>query len=242
MEWSDDAVVLSARKHGESSLIVSLLTQHHGRHSGLVRGGSSRRNRGLFEPGNFVRAQWRARLPEHLGTFTCELTEAIAAELLMDRLKLAGLSAVCAIADTAVPEREPQGSLYQGLVVLLRSFEDDRYWPTIYVRWELGLLQELGFSLDFTCCASTGQKNNLKYVSPKSGRAVSDEAGEPYKDVLLPLPGFLLENDRYASGEEIRQALKLTGYFLNRHAYAPTSSQLPEARNRLLQRFKNITD
>lgn len=218
------------------------MTQHHGRHSGLVRGGSSRRSRGLYEPGNIVRAQWRARLPDHLGTYTCELTEAIAAEMLMDRLKLAGLSAVCAIADAAVPEREPHGALYQGLVVLLRSLQDDRAWPTIYVRWELGLLQELGFSLDFTSCASTGQTHNLRYISPKSGRAVSEEAGEPYKDVLLPLPAFLLESTRYASAVEIRQALRLTEYFLNRYAFASTSSKLPEARKRLMDRFKKLAD
>ncbi len=241
MEWTDDAVILSARKHGEASIIVSLLTRHHGRHSGLVRGGSSRRNRGLYEPGNIVRAQWRARLPEHLGTYTCELTHAIAADLLLDRLKLAGLSAVCALADVTIPEREENQSLYEGLVVLLNSFEDDRYWPTIYVRWELGLLQELGFSLDFSCCASTGATENLTFVSPKSGRAVCEEAAAPYKDVLLPLPEFLRVGGQYGSHEDVCQALKLTGYFLNRHAFSGATGHMPEARNRLLERLRKLS-
>ncbi len=240
MEWSDDAVVLCARKHGESSVILSLFTQNHGKHSGLVRGGTSRRNRGLFEPGNIVRARWRARLPDHLGAFTCELTSAIAAELLSDRLKLSGLSAICAVADAAVPEREPHHSIYDGIRVLLGSFQDDQIWPTIYVRWELGLLQELGFRLDLSACAATGQTADLIYVSPKSGRAVCGAAGEPYKDVLLPLPAFLLDSNQTGTSEEICQALRLTGYFLNRHAFSATTSQIPEARNRLIDRFRKL--
>lgn len=238
MDWVDDAIVLSARKHGETSLIVSLLTRDHGRHAGLVRGGAGRRNRGVYQPGNLVRAQWRARLPDHLGTYTCELTKSIAADLLSNRLSLSGLSAVCAITDAALPEREPHEALYQGLLILLGSFEDDELWPTIYVRWELGLLQELGFRLDFSSCASTGQTTDLTYVSPKSGKAVSEAAAAPYKDVLLPLPGFLLDQGKTGSHGEIHQALKLTGYFLNRHAFGDSTGQIPEARKRLIERFK----
>ena len=239
MEWDDDAVVLSARKHGETSLIVNLLTLDHGRHAGLVRGGAGRRSRGVFQPGNLVRAQWRARLPDHLGTYSCELTRSVAADLLSNRLSLSGLSAVCSMTDSVLPEREPHQALYKGLLILLDSLENTQLWPTIYVRWELGLLQELGFSLDFSACASTGQTHDLTYVSPKSGRAVSEQAAAPYKDVLLPLPAFLLEPSQTASLAEVYQALKLTGYFLNRHAYAASSGQLPEARNRLMERIRN---
>ncbi|NQW02339.1 MAG: DNA repair protein RecO [Rhodospirillales bacterium] len=241
MEWSDNGIVLSARKHGETSLIVSLLTECHGRHAGLVRGGAGRRNRGLFEPGNLVRAQWRARLPDHLGTYTCELTRSVAADLMRDRLKLSGLSAVCAVTDAALSEREPHQALYQGLLILLDAFADDHLWPTIYVRWELGLLQELGFSLDLSACAATGKTDGLAYVSPKSGKAVSETAAAPYKDVLLPLPAFLLDSSRTGSPGDIHKALKMTGYFLNRHAFAPTSGHIPEARNRLMERFKTST-
>jgi DNA repair protein RecO (recombination protein O) len=242
LEWTDNAIVLSSRKHGESSLIVSLLTDTHGRHAGLVRGGSSGRNRGLYEPGNLVRAKWRARLPDHLGTYTCELTRSVAADFMKDRLKLCGLSAVCAVTDSALPEREPHQTLYQALLILLESFADDQVWPSVYVRWELGLLQELGFRLDLSACASTGQTEGLSYVSPKSGKAVSEAAAAPYRDVLLPLPKFMLDNSQARSSADIHMALKLTGYFLNRHAYAPASGQMPEARNRLLDRFRSSNE
>lgn len=239
LDWVDDAIVLSARKHGETSLVVSLLTNNHGRHAGLVRGGAGRRNRGVYQPGNLVRAQWRARLPEHLGTYSCELTKSVAADLLSNRLSLAGLSAVCAVTDAALAEREPHKALYQGLLVLLGTFDDENLWPTVYVRWELGLLQEIGFGLDFSACASTGQTTGLTYVSPKSGKAVSEEAAAPYKDILLPLPEFLLNQRQSGSATEIQQALKLTGYFLNRHAFGASTGQIPEARKRLLERFRN---
>ena len=238
MEWSDDAVVLSSRKHGESSLIVSLLTHHHGRHAGLVRGGSSRRNRGLFEPGNHVRAHWRARLEEHLGTFQCELTRSVAAELMNDRLKLSGLCSVCAVSDIALPEREPHEPLYEGLLVLINSFSDDKLWPTIYVKWELGLLQELGFGLDFSSCAATGTTENLAFVSPKSGKSVSVDAAEPYKDILLALPEFLLKDGRIGNQDDVYQALKVTGYFLNKHAFGTYPGHDPDARMRLIERFR----
>ncbi len=238
MEWTDDAIVLSARKHGETSLIVSLLTREHGRHAGLVRGGAGRSNRGLYEPGNQVRAHWQARLADHLGTYRCELVKAEAADVLGDRLKLSALSAVCAISDIALPEREPHQPLYEGLVILLSAFADDQLWPTVYVKWEMGLLQELGFGLDLSSCAATGVTEDLVFVSPKSGKAVSGAAAEPYKDVLLTLPGFLLGNGQIGTPDEILQALKLTGYFLSRHAFGATSGTDPNARARLIERIR----
>lgn len=241
MEWTDDAVVLSARKHGETSLIVSLLTREHGRHAGLVRGGAGRSNRGLYEPGNQVRAHWQARLSDHLGTYRCELLKADAADLLTDRLKLAALSAICAVSDIALPEREPHQPLYEGLVILLASFADENLWPTIYVKWELGLLQELGFGLDLSSCAATGRTDDLTYVSPKSGRAVSSAAAQPYKDVLLTLPGFLLSDGQLGTLDEVHQALKLTGYFLSRHAFGSTAGADPNARARLVERIRKNT-
>ena len=238
MDWSDDAIVLSAKKHGESSLIVSLLTRDHGRHSGLVRGGAGRRNRGLFEPGNQVRAQWRARLADHLGTYKCELTNAVAADLLDDRFKLSGLSSICAVSDVALPEREAHRPLYDGLLILIDSFTNDALWPTIYVKWELGLLQELGFGLDFSSCAATGATENLTYVSPKSGKAVSTGAAAPYKDKLLTLPDFLTHSGQAGEFSDIHQALKLTGYFLNRHAFGTYPGHEPDARSRFMERVR----
>ncbi len=238
MEWHDDGIVLAARKHGESSAIVTLLTRNQGRHLGLVRGGMGRRKRGLFQPGNRVRATWRARLAEHLGSFTCEMQDAVAAPHLDDPLKLAALSAVCAVADAALPEREIHQPVYEGLSIFLNALDDDD-WQTVYVKWELGLLQELGFGLDFSCCAATGVTENLTHVSPKTGRAVSSQAAEPYRNSLLVLPAFLLENGRAGTPAEIIEALKLTGFFLERHVFSHTKSgRAPAARGRLSDRLR----
>ena len=238
MDWSDDAIVLSARKHGETSLIANLLTSNRGRHSGLVRGGASQRNRGLFEPGNIVRVQWRARLADHLGTYQCELIRPVAADLLKSRLKLSGLCSICAISDVALPEREAHRPLYDSFLILIDTFSDDSLWPTVYVKWELGLLQELGFGLDLSSCAATGQKENLGYVSPKSGRAISIDAASPYKHVLLKLPKFLTQSGQKGTIKDIHQALKLTGYFLNRHAFATYPGHDPDARTRFVERLR----
>ena len=239
MEWHDDGIVLTARKHGESSAIVTLLTREHGRHAGLVRGGMGRRKRGLFQPGNRVRATWRARLAEHLGSYTCEMTAAVAAPFMDDRLRLAGLSAICAVAEAALPERERYEPVYEGMRILLDVLDQD-IWPTIYVKWEMGLLQELGFGLDLTCCAATGITENLTYVSPKSARAVSADAAEPFKHVLLRLPSFLIDTGQTASWPDIADGLRLTGFFLDRQVFAHTREcQAPLARGRLVDLIRN---
>ena len=239
MECHDDGIVLTARKHGESSAIVTLLTREHGRHAGLVRGGMGRRKRGLFQPGNRVRATWRARLAEHLGSYTCEMTAAVAAPFMDDRLRLAGLSAICAVAEAALPERERYEPVYEGMRILLDVLDQD-IWPTIYVKWEMGLLQELGFGLDLTCCAATGITENLTYVSPKSARAVSTDAAEPFKHMLLRLPGFLIDTGQTASWPDIADGLRLTGFFLDRQVFAHTREcQAPAARGRLVDLIRN---
>ena len=239
MEWHDDGIVLTARKHGESSAIVTLLTREHGRHAGLVRGGMGRRKRGLFQPGNRVRATWRARLAEHLGSYTCEMTAAVAAPFMDDRLRLAGLSAICAVAEAALPERERYEPVYEGMGILLDVL-DQNIWPIIYVKWEMGLLQELGFGLDLTCCAATGITENLTYVSPKSARAVSADAAEPFKHMLLRLPGFLIDTGQTASWPDIADGLRLTGFFLDRQVFAHTREcQAPAARGRLVDLIRN---
>ncbi len=235
MEWSDDGIVLAARKHGETSAIVSLLTRGHGRHAGLVRGGAGRRARGIYQPGNLVRASWRARLAEHLGTYSCELVRAHAADHLRERLPLAALSAATAMVEAALPEREPHAAVYDETAALLDAL-GGAGWEAVYVRWELALLAELGFGLDLTECAATGINDSLIYVSPKSGRAVSAAAGEPYRDRMLKLPAFLLPNgDRGAAGaEDIADGLRLTGYFLTHHVFTAGHRRLPAARERLV--------
>lgn len=237
MDWIDQGIVLSSRQHGETSAIVTLLTQAHGRHAGLVRGGAGKRTRGVLQPGNLVDAHWRARLAEHLGTLTCELSHAYAASVLDDADRLAALSAACAVAEAALPERESYPAVYDGLLVLLDSLESD-VWPTIYVRWEMGLLGELGFGLDLTECAATGQNDQLAYVSPKSGQAVSLAAGEPYKDRLLPLPDFLLSAGSLGSPADVADSLRLTGFFLERHVFIHNRQGEPAARRRLTRRLR----
>ncbi len=235
MDWTDQAIVLSVRPHGESSLLAMLLTHEHGRHAGLVRGGASRRQRGIYQVGNEVSANWRARLADHLGTLTCELVRSRAARLLDDRLRLAGLSAACAVVETVLPERESHPAVHAGLTALLNTLEGSDLWGEAYVRWEIGLLAELGFGLDLSACAATGAVEDLIYVSPRTGRAVSAEAGAPYSEKLLPLPAFL-RGEGEGGAVAIRDGLKLTGFFLAR-AIPAGERGLPAARDRLWDAF-----
>jgi DNA repair protein RecO (recombination protein O) len=238
MDWSDEGFVLSARRHGENALIVSLLTLDHGRHAGLVRGGAGARSRGIYQPGNLVRAQWRARLAEHLGTYRCELVEAIAAIHLHDPLPLLALSAATTLVHVALPEREPVPYLFgtlQGLLAVL----GEPGWQAYYVRWELDLLGELGFGLDLSECAVTGASDDLAFVSPKTGRAVSIAAAAPYRDRLLPLPAFLLNGQEDTpSSPDIADGLALTGYFMKRHVLGDRAASLPAARERLADEIR----
>lgn len=235
MDWQDDGIILSVRKHGESSAIVNVLTRAHGRHAGLVRGGSGKRLSGILQPGNKVQARWHARLAEHLGTYTVEPMRAYAANALSDAKRLAALTSACALIEAALPEREPHPAILDALEVLLTSLDDDSVWPVIYVKWEIGLLSELGFGLDLDHCAATGSMDDLTYVSPRTGRAVSTAAAAPYKERLLPLPAFLLDSSVEA---DIATGLKLTGYFLENHVFQHRDTEMPPARRRLAERFR----
>ena len=232
MEWIDDAIVLSTRSHGETSAIASVLSREHGRYAGLVRGGAGKRMRGVLQPGNRARARWWARLPEHLGTLQCELTASHAARAFDDRRALAGLSAACTLADVILAEREPHRAVFDALAGFLESLEEDR-WPEEFVRWELVLLRETGFGLDLERCAATGRDDQLDYVSPKTGRAVSRDAGKPYRRSLLALPPFLSPDGGAASARDVADGLRLTGYFLEKHALEPLARRTPAARQRL---------
>ena len=236
MEWTEDGIVLSSRKHGESAAIVSLLTRDHGRHAGLVRGGTGQRARGIYQPGNRVRATWRARLAEHLGTYRCEPVAIAAAMLFDDAGRLGALSAACAVAESAMPERAPYPAIYDGTLALIDAL-DNEGWAQLYVHWELALLAELGYGLDLAACAVTGETAELAYVSPKSGRAVSREAGAPYANRLLCLPAFLTGQSGLADTRAVADGLALTGHFLEHHIFALQNRRLPPARLRLSDRF-----
>ena len=238
MEWTDSGIVLGARRHGESAEIVTALTQAHGRHAGLVR--SARRAAGTYEPGNLVSLRWRARLDEHLGNFTGELVRSFAAAVLDDPLRLAGLAAACALVDAALPEREPHDKVFESLNALLAAIYEAKTpeWQSAFVRFEIDLLRDLGFGLDLSKCAATGTIEELSFVSPKTGRAVSRDAGQPYCSKLLALPPFLTSNDvPPPSPRDVAEGLALTGYFLERHVFAPHGKTIPAARARLIDRI-----
>jgi len=236
MEWSDDAIVLSVRVHGESAGILEALTRDHGRHLGLVRGGSSSKGRATLQPGNRVKLVWRARLSEHLGVYTVELARARAAEMFEQRAALSGLNAFSAVAAAVLPEREPHEAAYEGADALLDAIASHAFsdWAPLFVHWEIGLLNQLGFGLDLARCAATGSVDDLIYVSPRTGRAVSREAGEPYRDRLLPLPPFLLGRQAGVAGAaDLLAGLKLTAHFLDQWMLMPHDKTVPEARQRL---------
>ncbi len=236
MEWSDDAISLVARRHGENAVILEALTRDHGRHLGLVHGGASRRLKSELLAGNTLSIVWRARLSEHLGTFAVELRRERAGVLLERRETLTGLSAFSEIARAVLPEREPHAPVYRAAEVLLDAIASTEFshWGPLYVRWEAGVLDALGFALDLGRCAATGGTENLFYVSPKSGRAVSRDAGEPYRGRLLELPPFLRDSrDGSATTAEIHAGLRLTGHFILDRLLHPHDRQLPSARLRL---------
>jgi DNA repair protein RecO (recombination protein O) len=235
MKWADDAVVLSARPHGETSTIVQLLTRVHGRHAGLVRGGQGSRLRGIYQAGNRVSANWSGRLPEHLGTLECELVNSYAARVMDDSDRLSALSAATAVCEGAMAEREPHPGCFEGLLALLDALEGE-HWAEVYVRWEVALLAELGFGLDLSACAAGGDNDHLAYVSPRSGRAVSLSAGTPYREKLLTLPAFLVGRGE-GGRAEVAEGLALTGFFLERHLFHPHDKALPSARQRFEHRF-----
>lgn len=240
MDWTDDAIVLSLRRHGESSAIAELLTRDHGRHLGLVRG-SSRRHGAALQPGSTVRATWRARLEEHLGTWTIEPAKSRAGVLLGDAAGLAGLSSACAVASISMPEREKHRPVYDGFEVLADTFEARDVWPALYVRWELGLLAELGFGLELDECAVTGSRENLTHVSPRTGRAVCEDEAIPWKGRLLALPRFLTSSTPEAvTAQDIEAGLALTGHFLDMRVWRPHDTVEPEARQRLARRLEKL--
>lgn len=233
MEWRDQGIILSARKHGENSVILEVFTPSQGRHAGVVRGGTSRKMTPILQPGGQVEVQWKARLSEHIGSFTVEPLRSRAA-VLGNRFALSGLNAVTSLLAFALPEREAHLALYERTEPLLDLLGQDEIWPLAYLRWELSLLEDLGYGLDLSACAVTGQTEGLTHISPKSGRAVTQAGAGEWLDRMLPLPPILLgEGDD--DDQAILTALQTTGYFLE-HKLAPSlgSRPLPDARERFL--------
>jgi DNA repair protein RecO (recombination protein O) len=232
MEWRDEGALLSVRQHGETSAIIEVFTVRHGRHLGVVRGGVSRRIAPILQPGAQLDLTWRARLDEHMGAFTVEPIRSRTAQVMADRLALAALGAVTALLSFALPEREPHPRLYARTVALLDALGTTPGWEADYLRWELALLEELGFGLDLARCAATGATEDLFYVSPKSGAAVSREGAGEWADRLLPLPPVLRGEPDQRPGE-VSEGLRTTGHFLEQWlAPALGDKSVPAARAR----------
>lgn len=237
MEWRDQGILLTMRRHGETAAIIDVFTRAHGRHAGVVRGGASRRIAPILQPGAQLDLLWRARLENHIGAYQVEPIRSRAAAAMSDRLALAGLNAVTALLAFCLPDREPHDALYLRSEQLLDLLGQNDIWPLAYLNWELALLDELGFGLDLRNCAATGSTDDLIYVSPKSGRAVSRDGAGDWANRMLPLPP-VLRGVGPAPDTEVAQALGTTGYFIeNRLAPALGNKPIPEARARFIQAF-----
>jgi DNA repair protein RecO (recombination protein O) len=237
MEWRDQGILLSSRRHGETSAIIEVFTPSLGRHAGIVRGGTSRKIAPILQPGAQLDLTWRARLEEHIGAFTVEPIRSRAAAAMGDRLTLAGLNTVTALLAFSLPEREAHLPLYARTQALLDLLGQNDLWPLAYLQWELALLEELGYALDLSACAVTGATEGLIYVSPKSGRAVSAKGAGEWADRLLPLPA-VLRGEGEADTAQITEGFRTTGYFLAEHLARDLGGKpLPEARARYVEAF-----
>lgn len=240
--WTDQGIVLSARGHGESGAVLSVLTENHGRYNGYVHGARSSKMRGLLEAGTILELDWKSRVADQLGYFAFDQGRNAASLLLDDPVRLAALLSACALCDVALPEREGHPGLYHGLLALIDTLPSE-IWGAAYVLWEIALLKELGFGLDMTRCVAGGDPATLAFVSPKSGCAVSFKEGFPYRDRLLALPDFLKPVPSGEWGDaEIVKGLALTGYFLKHRAFAHHAHGVPEARLRLEALFSRKAD
>ncbi|MAY85932.1 MAG: DNA repair protein RecO [Pseudooceanicola sp.] len=239
-EWRDTGILLASRRHGESAAIAEVFTRAHGRHAGVIRGGASRRIAPILQPGAQLDVTWRARLNDHMGAFTVEPQRSRAATAMSGRLSLAGLNAVCALVQFSLPERDPSPEFYDRTEALLDLLGQDDVWPLAYLQWELALLEITGFGLDLSACAATGTNEELIFVSPRSGRAVSRQGAGEWADRMLPLPRFM--GLREAVTEQgIAEGYTMTGHFLNnRLAPALGNRPLPEARARFVALFDRM--
>ena len=229
MEWRDEGLIIGGRRHGETSVILEVMTRAHGRHLGLVRGGRGKRMAPLLQPGNEVEVVWRARLDEHLGYYAVETTRQRAAALMARPASLHGLNFVSELM-RLLAEREPSEPLYEAALEIVELLEQPDAAAPRFVLLEAAILAESGFGLDLDSCAATGVREELVYVSPKSGRAVSRAAGTPYRDRMLALPAFVQVGEGDSNADDVRAGFALTGYFLNRDVYAPHGKTLPASR------------
>lgn len=236
MQWSDEALILDVSNYGEHAAIVHVFSKQHGRYNAISKAARASKQRAIYQPGNLVEATWKARLEEHMGSLSCELVHSLAAMVMQDNLRLCAMLSLCSLLKQTLPERDPHADLYdiaRNLALEIVHVEP-AIWQSSYARFEWALLSHCGIGLDVSQCVATGVRENLVYVSPKSGRAVSKDAGAPYHDRLLAFPAFLHQNSKENMPQEVLDALKLTGYFLESWWAKPHQLELPAARVRFI--------
>ena len=240
-EWQDEGIILSNKPYGELHSVASILTKSHGRHAGLVQAGQSRKRLPTLQPGCFVELEWRARLEGQLGTFKVELSKNYSASIIDTPLRLSALLSLCSLLEITLPEREPQDNLWdasKALLDILSLSENENEWLSFFIKWELGLLRELGFALKLQCCGVTGSKNELAYVSPKTGSAISKDAAGVYADRLLVLPRCLGGHTK--TKKEFTAGIKITGHFLQKYIFNTINRKLPTPRERLVNMVESL--
>jgi DNA repair protein RecO (recombination protein O) len=240
MEWEAPGIVLDGRPYGEGDLIVAVFTAQQGVHRGLARGGASRNRIALWQVGNLVSLRWIGRLPEQLGSLTGEMIQATAASAMRDAMTLGLMRAACAVAVGALPEREVYPVSFSALLSLLARISAEVATAGDLARFEMSLLADLGYGLDLSSCALTGETMDLSLVSPRTGRAVTEAAAGIWRSRMLPLPAFLREPDQTGDTAQWRDALRLTGHFLERDAFGHHHRPLPEARRHLYQMVEQL--
>ena len=238
MDFHEEGFVLSARAHGDTGVVVDLLTETQGRRGAYVAGGASRKMKPFLQVGSRVIVDYRARSSDHLGSARLEAVGEGPSALFDDAMALTGLAAAAAVAQGALPEREPHPGAFLAFEAMMSAFAIPDVWPAIFVRFEAGLLDDLGFGLDLSRCAATGSMDDLVYVSPRTGRAVSRDAGAPYADKMLKLPPFMLGAQAGLSEGDVGAGLDLTGHFLEQFVFHPQNRPLPEARVWMVDRLR----
>ena len=238
MRWSSDGIVLNFSNYNEKSYILEIFTEEHGKHKGLIRGLHSKNNRSTIEPGNEVRATWSGRLETHLGNYTLEPIKAWSSLALSHKDKLSAISSICSLISLTMAENQPNIEIYNSCKSLIKQISNnEKTWIKAYIFWEMSLLSEIGYGLDLSKCAVTSNPSNLSYISPASGRAVTDEGAGDYKNKLLPLPKFITGESINYTQSDIFNGLNLTEFFLKKRFFKPNNLNFPQCRNRLKQLF-----
>lgn len=242
MEWREDGILLAVRRHGEHAVIIDVFTEKHGRHAGVVRGGAGRKIAPILQPGAQIDVTWKARLEEHLGSFSVEPVKSRAVQMMNNRETLAALNSVTALLTFTLPEREAHPVLYRKTLAMIEMIGEGEFWALAYLRWEISLLEELGFGLDLGRCAVSGSSENLNYISPKTGRAVSQDAAGEWVAKLLPLsPALVGAGD--GSTRELLSGLSVTGHFLTSQIVPALGDKpLPAARARFVDVIARRSD